>query len=62
MEILLDLFIMSLEEISPDEIVKVEIGTGEPILYSYSTNLISKDRFIVLLPTLLFLNFFNFSD
>lgn len=30
--------IMSLEEISPDEIVKVEIGTGEPILYSYSTN------------------------
>ena len=29
---------MSLEEISPDEIVKVEIGTGEPILYSYSTN------------------------
>ena len=30
--------IMSLEGISPDEIVKVEIGTGEPILYSYSTN------------------------
>ena len=30
--------IMSLEEISPSEIVKVEIGTGEPILYSYSTD------------------------
>ena len=30
--------IMSLEEISPDEIVKVEIGAGEPILYSYSTD------------------------
>ena len=29
--------IMSLEEISPSEIVKVEIGTGEPILFSYST-------------------------
>ena len=30
--------IMSLEEISPSEIVKVEIETGEPILYSYSTD------------------------
>ena len=30
--------IMSLEEISPSEIVKVEIGTGEPILFSYSTD------------------------
>ena len=29
--------IMSLEEISPSEIVKVELGTGEPILFSYST-------------------------
>ena len=29
--------IMSLEGISPSEIVKVEIGTGEPILFSYST-------------------------
>ena len=29
--------VMSLEEISPSEIVKVEIGTGEPILFSYST-------------------------
>ena len=29
--------IMSLEEISPSEIVKVEIVTGEPILFSYST-------------------------
>ena len=29
--------IMSLEEISPSEIVKVEIGTGEPILFSCST-------------------------
>ena len=30
--------IMSLEEISPSEIVKVEIETGEPILFSYSTD------------------------
>ena len=29
--------LMSLEEISPSDIVKVEIGTGEPILFSYST-------------------------
>ena len=30
--------IMTLEEISPSEIVKVEIGTGEPVLFSYSTD------------------------
>ena len=28
--------IMSLENISPEEIVKLEIGTGDPILYSFS--------------------------
>jgi bisphosphoglycerate-dependent phosphoglycerate mutase len=27
---------MSLENISPEEIVKIEIGTGDPILYSFS--------------------------
>ena len=30
--------IMSLDEISPSEIIKVEIETGEPILFSYSTD------------------------
>ena len=28
--------IMSLENISPEEIVKLEIGTGEPIVFNYS--------------------------
>jgi bisphosphoglycerate-dependent phosphoglycerate mutase len=27
---------MSLENISPEEIVKLEIGTGEPIVFNYS--------------------------
>ena len=29
--------IMSLENISSEEIVNVEIGTGEPILYSFNS-------------------------
>ena len=30
--------VKEIENISPKEIVKLEIGTGEPIIYSYSQN------------------------
>jgi len=34
--------VMEIEKISPDEIVKIEIATGVPLVYKYSENEIER--------------------